>query len=273
MTREAGELRAERTYKCRVLLVGTVRCAFEGPNDAASDHWLETGHARCIAIVGHETAGPIICGQFLHDEDEGRICLRCFGRLRHNLTQLPSLMVWLEAHIAASASSALDDAHVTGSHDAPMPLRLDVLDLIGPSATDAVPRELFFEQAGDPSIEDTARSWSALVAEERDRNPPANDVTSMSSYLAANLTWISEQSWVDEFANEIASLVRRAARAAPWQAEKRRVTDEACESCKTMALVTHVAEGVTVCEKRMGGCGRRREITEYAYRSRGREAS
>lgn len=219
--------------------------------------------------------GPDVAPEDIPEPEVGLLCYRCFSRLRHNVVQMPALLSWLKVHVAAVSGADMDAPHVSGSHDEPIPLRLDVLDLVGPYAKDpdSIPRELALDQQGDPSIEDTARAWSRLVAGERDVNPPASDVGSMASFLAANLSWIVEQPWVDEFAGEIDDLTRRAAGLAPWQPERRKVKDEACIECGKKTLVTHVAEGVTVCERRMGGCGKRRAVTEYAYKARGREAS
>lgn len=202
----------------------------------------------------------------------GLLCHDCYRRLRHNVTHLPALVTWLEVNIAAGSSSALDDQRVTGGgDDAPIPLRLDVLDLTGPYAPDPglLSRDVQLEQQGDPSILDCAGSWALLVNEEhKTALPTGRDLTSLTGYLAANLLWIADQLWVDEFCEEIASILRRASRVAPWRPERRRVKDEACDQCGMRALITHVAEGVTVCDRRTGGCGHRRPVTDYAFNAR-----
>lgn len=64
-----------RIFKCR-RLVGTVRCTFEGDNEAAGAHMRETGHKRCIC-----------CHLFLSD-DERQTCQRCQTNARADLSDI-----------------------------------------------------------------------------------------------------------------------------------------------------------------------------------------
>lgn len=65
--------------------------------------------------------------------EAGRLCLDHYSRLRSQLLALPAVTNWLHVNVAAAATPG-DYEHVTGSRDDPIPLRVDVLDLIGPDS-------------------------------------------------------------------------------------------------------------------------------------------
>lgn len=185
----------------------------------------------------------------------GYLCARCFSRLRRSVLELPAIAAWLHVNLAAGGVAG---ERVGGTKEDPIPLRLDVLDLIGPVAPD--PSAALFRdmehQHGDPSMYDEMRSWAALVEEESgfewdDRATLVGAV----SYLAGHLSWIVAQPWVDEFADKVSDLSRRAHRIAPWRAEVIR-DKRPCETCGVAAICNRMAEGRSVCEKRLGGCGR-----------------
>lgn len=274
------------------------------------------------------------------DADVGYLCNAHYARMRASLLELLAVDVWLRTQLAASSSTALGE-RVAGSREDPIPLRTDILDLIGPVAPDpsqalihergarslpvllwedgrclgqydtmaeaaeamrqamrecglsegmitllttrqsrkevreqterydpkllAAARERWevqpserggFDQAGDPSILDEMRSWAMLVEDDTDDGwPDRRTLTGTIGYLAAHLTWIAGQPWVDEFHREIASLHRRAHHVAPWRAETKRDPNP-CTACGTRTIILHLAEGRSVCERRLGGCGR-----------------
>lgn len=67
----------ERTFHCG-RLVGTIRCQFSGNNEAAGEHWRETGHARCLC-----------CGNFLTDDESvAMACTRCVTNVRADLAEI-----------------------------------------------------------------------------------------------------------------------------------------------------------------------------------------
>lgn len=71
-----------------------------------------------------------------HDDateaDIGYLCIKHFSWLRRSLTELPAIATWLHVNIAVGGVGLQD--RVTGSRDDPIPLRPDVLDLIGPAS-------------------------------------------------------------------------------------------------------------------------------------------
>lgn len=90
-----------------------------------------------------------------HEADQGYVCNRHFSRLRSSLLELPAIATWLEVHLAAGGVAG---ERVGGSRDDPIPLRVDVLDHIGPDSrhwvTDARPSFLLWAD-GEPVAEFT----------------------------------------------------------------------------------------------------------------------
>lgn len=214
-----------------------------------------------------------------HDEpveaEQGWLCLKCYGRLRTQLVELPAIAAWLYVNQATTQRAAGD--RVSGSSEDPIPLRVDVLDLIGPAARNAAhaarlsfENGTFDDQQGDPGIEPFLRAWAERL--HWDHEVPWPDDTTISGfvgYLTADLRWISDQPWVDELWTELRELHQAASRVAPWREPTHREKGGVCEECEaTGTLVTHPGDGVVVCEKRFGGCGHRRKQTEYEFRAR-----
>lgn len=202
----------------------------------------------------------------------GYLCVQCFSRLRSTLLSLPAVATWLEVNIAAGG---VPGERVSGSREDPIPLRVDVTDLIGPVApnpTAAFTRDdegrLTWEaldQAGEPSIFDELRSWALLVREETQATWTGDDrhtLTGAVTFLSARLSWIAEQPWVDEFYGKVTLLHTQAHRVVPWRPELRQIK-EPCEDCGVRAMVAHIAEGFRRCEKHAGGCGRRKTLSKY----------
>lgn len=66
------------------------------------------------------------------EAQQGFLCLEHWSRLRSSLLELPAIVTWLEVNIAAGGNPG---ERVSGTREDPIPLRLDVLDLIGPDST------------------------------------------------------------------------------------------------------------------------------------------
>lgn len=75
----------------------------------------------CVTHRGDET-----------EAQAGLLCWDCFDRLRKTLVQLPAIATWLEVNIAATGNP--NGERVSGTSEDPIPLRPDVLDLIGPDS-------------------------------------------------------------------------------------------------------------------------------------------
>jgi len=269
--------------------------------------------------------------------DLGYLCFDCYSWLRSRVLELPAIANWLDVFIASGGNPG--EEKVAGSREDPIPLRQDVLDLIGPDSRHYVTgqREPLFllwedtvvvgvyatwleaaeachaemlaggvsraaarllrlnaptddydqdvveeaalartrwqirptergggDQTGEDSIVATLVAWARLTeAEGRfDDWPTAPDVASFAAYLAGHLSWIVEQAWVDEFTAAVRDLGRQAHRLAPWRPEVRRDRDP-CVACGVPAVVLHIANGVSRCERKAGGCGRSAPLSEY----------
>jgi hypothetical protein len=62
----------------------------------------------------------------------GYLCLDCYSWLRSRILELPAIASWLEVFIEAGGNPG--EEKVAGSREEPIPLRQDVLDLIGPDS-------------------------------------------------------------------------------------------------------------------------------------------
>lgn len=225
--------------------------------------------SEVLCVVGEHGDDPV-------EALTGYLCGQHFSRLRTSLLELVAVAAWLGVNLAAGGSGITEK--VSGSGEDPIPLRTDVLDLIGPVApnpTAALTRNdddtLTWEaldQAGEPSIFDELRSWCALVKEESGFPWSGDDrktVTGAVAYLAGHLSWLAAQPWVDEFAEAVRRLHRDAHRVAPWREELVRVNDP-CSSCGVRAVIAHIGEGWRRCEAKAGGCGKRERLSEYELR-------
>lgn len=100
-----------------------------------------------------------------HPDDErpaaefGFLCRGCQDRLRRQLRMVPAVAEWLRVNLAAGSGELRD--RVSGSSEDPIPLRLNVLDLVGPGSPLPVFR-LVLDQEGRESI----RSLLARYAQE-----------------------------------------------------------------------------------------------------------
>lgn len=203
--------------------------------------------------------------------DVGYLCTWCFTRMRRTLTELPAMVIWLEAHLAAGGSAS---ERVSGTREDPIPLRLDILDLIGPQTTSAQPFSPYIgnpdDQLGDPGIESFLRSRSEQVHWETGSAwPEDHSVTGFVAYLAAALRWVADQDWCDEFFTELLQIASKARRAAPWHEVVKHEKNAVCEKCGSLSLVIHLASETVKCERRLRGCGYERAMTEYEWISRG----
>jgi len=186
----------------------------------------------------------------------GLLCGRCRTRLSSLLIQMPSLAAWLEENIAAGGNA--NGPKISGSREDPIPLRIDVLDFVGPTSS----REISLtrtpdaaEQYGEPSLLDTVSSWCLLVSEERDDDwPPRDDLATLCRWLHSQLDWITTQPWVDDLLSNLQDTARKAERLAPRDPEHRWLKPP-CPSCNRKALVFTRGIGVA-CEAKIGGCGR-----------------
>lgn len=183
------------------------------------------------------------------------LCTVCTGRLRWRIAELPALVRWLHAHLTPERRGESDK--VTGSAEPPMPLRTDVLSVIGPASLDVSSNAGGLDQDDSlPNIPTELYTWCRLTAEERDLYGPTRvDPETCATWLLGQLDWIVTQPWCAELLDEVARMHATAGRLAPWS-EQRYQLDGACPSCDLKALVRHEGAIDVECDSRQGGCGR-----------------
>lgn len=96
------------------------------------------------------------------DAEVGLLCAPHYAQLRSQLLALPAVAGWLHVHLAAGGVPA---ERVSGSRDDPIPLRVELLDLIGPdSRLPAVSHAA--DQGGVEAIRATLEFFAQAVHDE-----------------------------------------------------------------------------------------------------------
>jgi hypothetical protein len=210
------------------------------------------------ACVGHHTETAV-------EATAGHVCSGCRDKLSNAFALMPSVAVWIGVNL--ERGPAIGERISGGGDEAPVPIRLDVLDLVGPASDDTVHDE-YHDQTGAPNLLAVMVTWAQLVAEEREMAPPKDDLASICGWMHSQVDWITKQPWVDDLLWDCHRLLTACRRVAPWEPELLRDHQEACEACGVKALVQHVAAGKVRCEARFGGCGKERKVTEYEWNTR-----
>jgi hypothetical protein len=142
----------------------------------------------------------------------------------------------------------------------PVPLRLDVLDLIGPATEMPMAGA---DQVGMPSMASTVVMWCRVVIEERHVDPPSDaELATVCAWLGSQLDWLVLQPWVDELASDVSALHHYARLVAPWEAE-RKMLHTPCPVCDVKALVFYGGENRITCVRSVGGCGHDMDDHDY----------
>jgi hypothetical protein len=81
------------------------------------------------------------------DAEVGLLCAPHYARLRSQLLALPPIAGWLHAHLAAGGPPG---ERVSGTREDPIPLRVDLLDMIGPDSSRYVPPAVDRDERGRP---------------------------------------------------------------------------------------------------------------------------
>lgn len=135
------------------------------------------------------------------------MCGRCRDSLDDALADIGRLYATLPGLLPPSQGSQDGGGGKRTKVDAaPLPLRGDVLNLLGPAA------EVHTADAGDMACQGgplptlvVLESWVRLVSEERSfaSRTDAATVPNCVAFLRRNLDWVCHQGWVPDFAGEI----------------------------------------------------------------------
>lgn len=142
-----------------------------------------------------------VCGK---ETDLPRTCRPCRNRIRGVLLGLPEAVVacWMARHLVQRGG---ESERVQTSKEAPMPLRLDVLNILGPSADAVLTGE---DQEGPVPVVGVLSAWSDLVAEQTRQSPVGHTVSTLTQHLLDHVEWACRQEWVADFAAELERLLK-----------------------------------------------------------------
>lgn len=163
----------------------------------------------------------------------GRLCRNCHRRLELMLTDAPTVVAWLNAHLTrGTARPAKNDAEMRrASGDQPIPLDLGVLDLVD-------------------TWEQTLTGWVDVLCESTAPNlagPSAHDPRTCARFLLTWLSTVEDQDWTEDCWTELADLTRDSHAVAPWRPTMRRVDGVPCPRCNRHALVVFGGEDDVTC--------------------------
>ncbi|MFE5159660.1 hypothetical protein ACFRNT_14290 [Streptomyces sp. NPDC056697] len=178
------------------------------------------------------------CGRPLREEESHRAaCSLCEHRIRGWLTELPHQMPLLAASLERDGGGPAIGG-TSGRAVAPVPLRLDVLNLLGPAASSTV-HDPHADQTGPVPILAILGDWADHLATDRGQAPPAHrTVESCTGYLAAHLPYALARGWIAELHAELGELVNRI-RGITRTEPRRRSLPAPCPGtdCRTFGLV------------------------------------
>jgi hypothetical protein len=163
---------------------------------------------------------------------ETRTCVSCQARIRGLLAQIPEQYVFLAMSRQREQRSG-DGRSSTRLH-APLPGRLDTLNLVGPYARQSVTDAE--DQIGEAPVLAVLETWCQVVTEERRLTPVRTHVSTLTNRLLTHLGWICDQVWVVDFELELRELMR--AVKGITRTEPRRVPlPVPCPSCELLTLI------------------------------------
>ncbi|MEE1813514.1 hypothetical protein PUR59_00415 [Streptomyces sp. SP18ES09] len=168
------------------------------------------------------------CRRDLREWELGRYaCTLCEDRIAAHLGAIPGLFERLDDHLARGSSSG--GPAVAGSKTAPIPCRLDVLNLRTAAGPALAPLETW------------VRDWAeAGYAEIGERGSSVARVTHACRTLRFNLTRaVNQHPAVEEFAGEMASIWRTLSRTVTGESAPRRIAVTCpCEQTLRITLDT-----------------------------------
>lgn len=161
-------------------------------------------------------------------------CTRCEHRLRGWLTEIPRQLVLLTASLELGTRPAQGFGGAGRAHS-PLPVRADVLTLLGPAAPGPV-HDAAGDQSGPTPVHAVLHAWADQLADDLDHMlPPVNPRSPYAYYLARHLGHVVRSGWVASMHAELADLIRRI-RAVTSTEPRRRSLDAPCPSCEAFTL-------------------------------------
>ncbi|MFE9737322.1 hypothetical protein [Streptomyces sp. NPDC006477] len=188
-----------------------------------------------------------ICLICTHPAEQSRTaCTRCEHRVRGWLGEIPRQLVLLAASLELGTRPAQGFGGAGRAHS-PLPVRGDVLTLLGPAAPGPV-RDTTGDQSGPQPVHAVLHAWADQLAEDLGHMlPPINPSAPYADYLARHLGHVVRSSWVALFHTELDDLVHRI-RSVTSTEPRRRPLDAPCPACQAFALGRVDWETYAACE-------------------------
>jgi len=193
---------------------------------------------------------PVYGQEPVHYEHE-YACFSCRGRMKHHLAGIAEQWLLLDATPTGSAGEK-----VTGSREAPIGARVDVLDQILPVSmfSDEPIRDLYRDQIGDAPaaavLDAIAKDWlDTRRARGLREHRPVPTVVNLTGWLAGRLDWACERlpDSIGDNAAEIRALCGRlhSLNGNTRSRDPEPLPATPCKKCGHIALVR--VDGQTVC--------------------------
>ncbi|MGW5426847.1 hypothetical protein ACWET9_06420 [Streptomyces sp. NPDC004059] len=160
-------------------------------------------------------------------------CSPCLATMRAQLTAIPAAMIVLRQ--GSMQRERTGEAGRSGTREAPLPCRIDTLNLIGPAASGTV-RDPYGDQVGAQPIAGVLGSWVRLVCEEKRINGPARHrPEDLTGWLIPQLGFAATMPWVSELALELRDLMW-AIRGIARVDVRTRAISRPCPACDLLTL-------------------------------------
>lgn len=206
------------------------------------------------------------CTRDLRDHETAALMVICqpdLNRMRAQLTAIPAALVVLRE--GSMQRERTGEAGRTGTREAPLPGRIDTLNLVGPASTGDV-HDPYGDQVGGRPILGVLGDWARLVLEERPGipQPRAWNETGLSRWLISQLGWLSQREFVGEMASELWDMTMAIRRIASVEVRTRAIS-RPCPSCDLLSLQQQDWDRYVRCTA-CGGCWTPDELNADAER-------
>lgn len=219
------------------------------------------------------TARCTVCHDLLSEDAEAYACEACAYRLRGMLKELPRHLPLLEELL--QPGSSFGGRGGAGRAHSPMPVRGDIMDLLGPGHV-VVLADPHGDQTGGIPITPLLYGWARYIAYTypavtRDwhgtvRIEPCSgpysrrgsDASAWCAWLITYLPYAVTQPWLDDMYRQIEDLVDRI-RAKTDRRPGRTSRSAPCPECTCFSLVSTEGEPLIMCES----CGHHLTPAEY----------
>jgi hypothetical protein len=167
--------------------------------------------------------------------ETGQVCTGCIRRIAADLADIPQLY----AHITLTPARRAAGPRVTGSHDAPLPLNVDALDLTLPARAGTI-HDRYGDQTGHQSVAAVLDDWVRDWRDQRGRGEglPVSTVGVLVGWLTVRLDEACvDHPAIDEFAADMRRLRRTLRQVGGDGPERPERLPAPCPRCDLLALV------------------------------------